>query len=199
MPNTFSAVLVIVVFVIPGFIANRILSAAHSRSASSDGNTVLEAIALSSLNYAFLSWLLALAWIHHWYENPFLLVAIAFCTLFVCPVVIALVFARFVDARWGAKFRLAFGMAHPVLKAWDTFFRTGKRCWVVATLKGGRVIAGYFGPNSYASSFPAEEDLYLEKLCKLSATGAIEGLAEFSAGGIIQMKNVETLELFEEL
>jgi len=197
MPNTFSAVLVIVVFVIPGFIANRILSAAHSRSASSDGHTVLEAIALSSLNYAFLSWLLALAWLNHWYENPFLLVTIASCTLFVSPVVIALVFARLVDTKWGANFRLAFGMAHPVLKAWDSFFRTGKICWVVATLKGGRVIAGYYGPNSYASSFPAEEDLYLEKLCKLSASGAIEGVAEFSIGGIIQMKDVETLELFE--
>lgn len=196
MPTTFSAVLVIVAFVIPGFVASRIVSLAYSRSGISEGQTVLEAITLSCLNYAMLSWLLALAWIRHWYQNPAVLAAIIFGTLFVVPVVVALIFLRVSDSDWGLRVRLAFGMAHPVLKAWDTFFRRGQNCWVVATMKGGRVFAGYFGPNSYASSFPAEEDIYLEKLCK-TFDGKIVEVAEFTAGGIIQMKDVETLEFFE--
>ncbi len=47
------------------------------------------------------------------------------------------------------------------------------------------------------TSFPAPEDLYLEKLCKLSPAGKIEGIAAFSAGGILRMENIETLEMFE--
>jgi hypothetical protein len=64
-------------------------------------------------------------------------------------------------------------------------------------MKDGRVIAGLYGPNSFASSFPAPEDLYLEKMCKLSPQGKIEGIAEFSNGCIIQMDNIELLELVE--
>lgn len=199
MPSTINAVLIVVVFVIPGFIASRILSAVHLRATSSDTTTVLEAIALSSLNYGLLSWLLAIAWFHQWYQRLVPLMALAFCTLVAAPAAIGLCLAKLIDTSWGTKFRLAFGMAHPVLKARDSFFRTGKTCWVVATLKGGRVIAGYFAPNSFASSFPSEEDLYLEKICKLSADGKIESVARYTAGGRIQMKNVETLELFESL
>ena len=199
MPTTFSAVLVIVAFVIPGFIASRILSFAYSRSAIAEGQAILEAITLSCLNYALLSWLLAWAWIQHWYQQPLLLATVVFCILFVTPVVIALILVKIFDTDWGLRLRLSYGVAHPVLKAWDSFFRRGRLCWVVATMKGGRIFAGYYGPNSYASSFPADEDVYLEKLCKLSPKGKIEGVAEFTAGGIIQMKNVETLEFFESL
>ncbi len=59
------------------------------------------------------------------------------------------------------------------------------------------MIAGLYAGNSFASSFPAAEDLYLEKICRLSAQGEIEGIADFSRGGIIKMENVETLELFD--
>ncbi len=196
MPTTFSAVLVIVAFLIPGFVASKILSMAYSRSAISEGQTILEAITLSCLNYALVSWLLAWAWIQHWYEQPLLLVAVVFCVLFVTPVAIALILLKLFDTDWGLRLRLAFGMAHPVLKAWDRFFRKGQNCWVIATLKGGRVFAGYFGENSYASSFPADEDIYLEKLCQTS-NGKIVEVAKLSTGGIIQMKNVETLEFFK--
>lgn len=197
MPGSVSAILVIVAFIMPGFIAGRILSSAHSTSETSEGHLVLSAITLSCLNYAALSWLLVTAWTQKWYENPLILALLSLFTLFVGPVLIALVLVKIIDTEWGRQLRIAFGLAHPVPKAWDSFFRRGIPCWVVATLKGGRVLAGLYGGNSFASSCPAEEDLYLEKICRLSPQGEIEGVAEFSRGGIIQMKNVETLEFFD--
>jgi Family of unknown function (DUF6338) len=197
VPTTFGAVLVVVAFIIPGFIGNRILSYAHSRPEPSDGRIILEALTFSCFNYAILSWLLVLAWSGHWYEDLELLAACAFGVLFVSPVLLALALAWLIDTKWGRRLRLSFGMAHPVPKAWDSFFRKGVPCWIVATMKDGRVIAGFYGSNSFASSFPAAEDLYLEKLCDLSPQGKIKGLAEFSNGGIIQMENVSMLELFE--
>lgn len=197
MPASVGAILVIVAFIMPGFIAGRILSSAHSTSETSEGHLVLSAITLSCLNYAVLSWLLVTAWIEKWYEKPLILASLSLFTLFVGPILIALVLVKTIDTEWGKQVRIAFGLSHPVPKAWDSFFRRGIPCWVVATLKGGRVIAGLYGGNSFASSCPAEEDLYLEKICKLSPQGEIERVAEFSRGGIIQMKNVETLEFFD--
>jgi hypothetical protein len=157
MPTTIGAVLVIVAFVIPGFIASRVLSSAYPRSEPAEGRLVL----------------------------------------LLTPVVIGLVLVKAIDTNWGRRFRHAFGIVHPVPKAWDYFFRQGTPCWIVATLKDGRIVAGLYGPNSFASSFPSEEDLYLEKLCKLSPQGKIEGVADFSIGGIIRMENVQLLELFD--
>jgi hypothetical protein len=199
MPTSVSAVLVLIAFIMPGFIAGRVLSSAHSNSEASDGRLVLGAITWSCINYAVLSGLLVWAWSQKWYEHPLNLALLAFCTLFLSPVLIALATVKVIDTAWGRRVRVAFGMAHPVSKAWDAFFRRGIPCWILATLKGGRVIAGLYGGNSFASSFPAPEDLYLEKICRLSAEGEIEGLADFSRGGIIRMENVESLELFDIL
>jgi hypothetical protein len=197
MPTSVDSILVAVAFIMPGFIAGRVLSSAHSSSETSEGRLVLGAITLSCLNYAVLSPLLVLTWTQKWYHHPFGLALLAFFTLFMAPVLIALAIVKVIDTNWGKRVRVAFGIAHPVSKAWDAFFRRGIPCWVLATLKGGRVIAGFYGGNSFASSFPAQEDLYLEKICRLSAEGEIEGVAEFSRGGIIRMENVESLELFD--
>jgi hypothetical protein len=197
VPTTIGAVLVIVAFVIPGFVGSRVLSFAHSRPESSDGRIILEAITFSCVNYSVLSWFLVLTWDHNWYENPYILAACVFLVLFVSPVLLALLLAWLIDTKWGRKLRLSFGMAHPVPTAWDCFFRKSVPCWIVATMKDGKVIAGFYGPNSFASSFPAAQDLYLEKLCDLTPQGKIKGLTAFSNGCIIQMGSVSMLELFE--
>ncbi|MFY9529324.1 MAG: DUF6338 family protein [Candidatus Acidiferrales bacterium] len=197
MPTTIGAVLVIVAFVIPGFIASRVLSSAYPRSEPAEGRLILEGITLSCANYALLSWLLILAWDRRWYESALVLVALALLVLLLTPVVIGLVLVKAIDTNWGRRFRHAFGIVHPVPKAWDYFFRQETPCWIVATMKDGRVVAGLYRSNSFASSFPSEEDLYLEKLCKLSPQGKIEGVADFSMGGIIRMENVQLLELFD--
>ncbi len=197
MPTSLGAILILIAFIMPGFIAGRVLSSAHGTSEAGEGRLVLGAITLSCLNYAVLSWLLVLAWTRKWYEDPLTLALLAFFILLVAPILIALALIWVIDTEWGKRVRVAFGLAHPVSKAWDSFFRRGIPCWIVATLKGGRVIAGLYAGNSFASSFPAAEDLYLEKICRLSAQGEIEGIADFSRGGIIKMENVETLELFD--
>jgi len=197
MPNSVSAVLVIVAFIMPGFVANRVFSFAHSSPETNEGRMLLGAITLSSVNYGVLSWLLVLAWTEKWYADPILLTLLVLFVLFVSPIAIALLLVKAIDAEWALHFRSIFRIAHPVPKAWDSFFRKGIPCWVVATLKGGRLVAGLYGGNSFASSFPAQEDIYLEKLCMLSPEGKMECVIDRSLGGIIRMENVEMLELFE--
>lgn len=197
MPTTVSAVLVILVFIIPGFISNSVFSLVFPRTEPGDTRTILTAITFSCLNYAFLSWLLILMWKESWYRSIGMLVGIAFVALFASPVAVALAFAKMIDTEWGRKVLARFRIINPVPKAWDYFFRQAIPCWVIATLKDGRVFAGLYGENSSASSFPAEEDLYLEKLCRLSAEGKIEGVAPYSMGGIIRMEYVASLEFFE--
>jgi len=197
MPTSVTAIVVIVAFLMPGFISNRFLAFAYPNAEPSDTRIILSAVAFSCLNYALLSWLLILFWLNRWYENFGRLAALAFFVLFVAPVLLAWLFVEIVESGWGRAWRNKLGLAHPLPKAWDYFFSRGRPCWVVATLKTGRTIAGYYGNNSFASSFPAEEDLYLEKLCTLTPEGLIVDIHPQSAGGIIKFDVIETLEFFD--
>ncbi|MGH9682828.1 MAG: DUF6338 family protein [Candidatus Acidiferrales bacterium] len=176
MPNTVMGVLVIVAFVIPGFISRQVISFAYPSNEPGEGRLVLEALALSSINYAALSWLLILTIDQHWYAKLAALVIVVLFILLVSPVALGLLFIWVSDSTWIQEIRVRFGMSDPVPKAWDSFFRRRTSCWVLATLKNGKLVGGLYGPNSSASSFPAEEDIYLEKLCRVSSAGRFEGV-----------------------
>jgi hypothetical protein len=197
MPTTISAILVIVVFLMPGFIASRVRSFVYPSSETSEARIVLSAITFSCLNYAILSPLFIVAWKWLWYQNLVFLATLAILSLFISPTLIVLFSAKVNESYWGRRFRDKFGLMHPIPKAWDYFFSRRISCWIVATLKDGRVFAGLYGQASFASSFPSQEDLYLEKLCDLSPEGKITGVSPLSVGGIIEMENVSTLEFFE--
>ena len=63
-------------------------------------------------------------------------------------------------------------------------------------MRDGRVVAGLYGTKSFASSYPDEEDLYLQTLCALSPEGEITGIVEGSEGAILRMSEVSLLEFY---
>jgi hypothetical protein len=197
MPTTIGAILVIAAFLMPGFIANRFLAFVYPSTEPGETRAILTAITFSCLNYAVLSWFLIVFWVKAWYDNLAALAGFAFFVLFLAPLLITWMFTRIVASEWGRSWRHKLGLMHPMPKAWDYFFHLGRPCWIVATLKNGRTFAGYYGGKSFASSFPAEEDLYLEVLCNLSPQGKIVNVAPSSAGGIIKMDVIDTLEFFD--
>jgi hypothetical protein len=197
MPTSIQAVIVIVIFLMPGFVASRVISYTYPSSEPTDARLILTAITLSCFNYAILSWLLVLSWRKLWYQNTAFLVFLVLLTLLISPVLIGLGLVKLAATNWLRSFRHTFRIPHPDPKAWDHFFRRGMPCWVVATLRSGRVIGGLYGSNSFASSYPSAEDLYLEQLCNMTPEGMMAGLTALTVGGIIRMENVELLELFE--
>lgn len=63
--------------------------------------------------------------------------------------------------------RLKLPVIHVMPTAWDWKFAANRSHWVLVTLKDGTRFAGIFGAASFASSDPAERDLYLEKVYDL--------------------------------
>jgi hypothetical protein len=95
--------------------------------------------------------------------------------LFLSPVVGTFVIVKLMRTSVFRRAREIFGIRHPTPKAWDYFFGSGAACWIIVTLKSGRVIGGYYGTESFSSSFPHEEDLYLELLCDMTPDGRMLG------------------------
>lgn len=66
----------------------------------------------------------------------------------------------------------------------------------MVTLKDGDKVAGKFGVDSFASSAPAEEQIYLEEEWVLNKDGGFDRPADQSAGVIILSSEIRSVEFY---
>lgn len=198
MPGSFNQILVLLAFIVPGFVLMRVKCIAYPTVEASTARTVLDSLALSCVVYALVSPLLYLCYLQGWpATRPLIFALLALFVLLLAPCVLGGLYvylARTGKARWLREF---FGFPHPDPTAWDYHFRKGRAYWVWLTFKSGKVMAGLFGPNSFASSFPYQRDIYIEKLLRLDERGRVVELVDKSAGALVMMEEVERIQFFE--
>lgn len=84
----------------------------------------------------------------------------------------------------------------PRPSAWDVAFAAAEDpCFVRVQMKDGTWYAGYFGPNSYASSFPDPQSLFLEISYAVDNDGQILGAIEGNPGAIVDCSESVLVEL----
>jgi len=86
---------------------------------------------------------------------------------------------------------------HPIQKPWDYVFGKREAFWIIIHLKDRRKIGGKFGTSSFSSSYPSEEQIYLEEVWKLDENGKFIGPIERSKGIIILGKEILSIEFFK--
>jgi len=198
VPTTINQVLILVAFVIPGFVLIRVKRLSYPSAEESFQRMLLDSLTLSCIVHGLTSpvWYWCYASGAHG-RRPVAFGVVVFAILFAVPVLLGLLYnllAASGRARW---LRELLNIPDPLPTAWDYYFRKKPGCWVRVILKSGQVIAGLFGPSSFASSFPQKQDLFLEKLLSLDEDGMVAGWADDSAGALVKMEEVERLEFFE--
>jgi hypothetical protein len=84
----------------------------------------------------------------------------------------------------------------PTPTAWDRAFRDRQTRWVIVHLKDGRRLPGYLGGKSYATEYPFEPSLFLEKLCTQEPDGSLRPV-ENSEGMVIPGEAIELVEFVQ--
>lgn len=74
---------------------------------------------------------------------------------------------------------------HPNSRAWDDVFGMQRTYWVIVHLKDGRRIGGVYSTNSFASSNPAQPEIYIEEVWNLDDTGKFVDPVQLTAGILI--------------
>ena len=180
-------------FVVPGFISIKVYDLIIPGERRDFSKAIVEAIAYSSLNFALLSWLIALISRGDFSgKYPVSYAVLIIMIMFGFPVLWPIIFLKITEWK-----PIASKIYHPIQKPWDWFFRKGDACWVIIHLKDGRKIGGKYGENSFASSFPAEEQIYLEEIWRLDKKGAFIQPAERSKGMIIFKEEILSVEFFK--
>ncbi|MDI6794034.1 MAG: DUF6338 family protein [bacterium] len=154
-------------------------------------------MSLSCLYYALFSWAIVLLIFRcKIYEHIVWLAIILSLLLFVLPIITGIILGKTILSdrlRW---FREWLGIISPIPKAWDYHFRRRVPCWVLITLNDGTKIGGLWGPDSFASSFPSPEDIYLETLVEIDEDGNFKVMKN-TAGALIERERIKFIEFFE--
>lgn len=181
-----------IAFVIPGFVSLKTYELFFPGAPKESGKQLIDAVAYSSINYALLLLPIYLVETRDIRStHPTAYVAFYALVLFVAPVGWAYLLKRVRSTKW-----LQRTLPHPTAKPWDYVFSQRKPYWVVITLKDGKQIAGRYDINSFASSAPAQEQLYLEEAWVLSSGGGFERPRVDSAGILILAPDIATVEFF---
>ncbi len=198
MPQSLNQVLLLVAFIIPGFIVIRVKRLSYPAAEESIQGTLLDSLALSCIVHGVCSPVWYLSYVYRTYlSQPKIFGLQVFAILFVVPVLLGVLYNLWSGtdkARW---LRRLLGVPHPIPVAWDYHFRKRRPLWVWLTFKSGQVMAGLFGPSSFASSFPHRQDLYIEKLLRLDSHAKVQGWRENSAGALVRMHDLERVEFFD--
>lgn len=71
-------------------------------------------------------------------------------------------------------------------QAWDEFFGRRESCWLIFHLHDGRMVGGYFGPESYATPEPNSGSIYIEELWRLDDEGQFLDVIPNSKGALFR-------------
>ena len=183
----------IILFFIPGFISIKIYDLLIPTEKRDFSKSVLEVISYSCINFALLFWILILINQKNFYENSkFWYFGLTILVIFIFPMIWPIILKNLLTSKL-----LKGKIIHPTPKAWDYLFSLGEPFWVLIHLKNGDLIGGLYGENSFASSFPNEQDLYLEEVWIANENGEFIKKIEQTGGLLIKGQEIEFLEFFK--
>ena len=84
----------------------------------------------------------------------------------------------------------------PTPLAWDHYFRKGEPCFVLVHLKNGNYIGGRYSDESYASSYPEPQELYLSEVWRVDGEGRFVEKIESTKGVLVNNDIIEYLEFY---
>ena len=150
---------------------------------------LFEALVYSLLNLAIFGWV---PYLLLYYKHIVLSIIAFILILTISPILLTFCYIKIIDSKWFSKY---FDIQMPT--AWDWYFSQRKNALLLITMTDGMEIIGYFGSNSYATSYPNEGSLYIEKIYKKSNDGkSIEEISN-SQGLLITKEQYKTIEFYK--
>jgi hypothetical protein len=211
-PATGSAVLILVVFVLPGFVAVLLKERLYEvRGEEATFDRLLTTVYYSLLAYIpvalVVGLLSALGTIHrqdidrffHGRSPVWLTALLALGVLLLLPGLLALAAWAWVNSRARLDWhrRLGINPVHRVPTSWDFAFDSEQDFLLVITLRDGSRVAGYYGPRSHSGYGTKTRDLFLEERWDFSDNGAsLTGAAPRSVGIWITADEVVAVEQY---
>lgn len=213
-PQTGTALLIIAVFVLPGFVTLLMRERTYRvKGQDSPFERLLNALYFSSIIYV----VLGMAWVvgglgrddisrlYAGHDSVGVYLLLAVVGLFVLPAAIAEFGRRWQKSRelrpWFLK-RAGIDRGHAVPAGWEQLFsespgaKAGHGLMLRVTLDDGRVVGGYFGETSLAGYTAHTRDLFIEERWALDSEDWFEEPVKGSLGLWIAEDQIHSVEAY---
>jgi hypothetical protein len=198
--DKFQTLILTLSFVVPGFIIHSIFSMCRPRRTEIKELLYLRFLAFSVLNLIVCIWPIRYVIVNNYVSlHPLRSVGIFFVIAFISPLILGVIIAKLDSTDWMSKLlrRLKLYPMHATPNSWD--YKFGKICargdaWVLVRMTSGKVVGGYFGPHSFASTDVAERDLYLQSVWEVNSESGEWTRKELTDGIWIKASEILSVE-----
>lgn len=177
-------------FVIPGFISLKTYELLTPNEQKDSSKQLIDAITYSCMNYAIL--FVSILYVESNKINetsPILYYVFYLIVFFIAPIIWILLW------KWIRTRDIFQKIApHPTVKPWDYIFSKRKSYWIKITLTDGKIIGGKYSSKSFASSYPATEQIFLEESWMLNENGGFTRSKNNSEGIMIMENQISYME-----
>lgn len=181
-----------IAFIIPGFVSIKFYGLLHPADKVDSSKQIIDSLTYSCVSYA----IVGLPIIYYKSKLEALdiweLWILACCILLVLPCILAFTFSKVRQLEVFQK-----NAPHPILKPWDFVFQQRKYYWVIIELTDGKKIGGKYAGDSFASSYPAPEQIYLEECWHLDNDDSFERPRGNTEGILVASAKIKTIEFFK--
>lgn len=204
LPTTFEALIIIALVFVPGFIFVQLIRRAIAHFPESVDARHFLAILAAGMFLHVLAYPISSRWIVDWYLDGTLhkhwtpvwlwLVGV----VFLWPVLLGVATALLIPRMWVDRQldRVGLGYIDRIPSAWDYAVLPEDGAWVKVYLREGRMVAGVFGAQSFASIFGRHRDLYLELMYNVDESGNFTTPVVDNAGVWIAQDTISHVEFF---
>jgi hypothetical protein len=184
--------LLFAVLIAPGFVARsvyRLLVPAPRQDATS---LVLELATYGMINLGLVAWMIPLVMNRRLVDERPLIFGLGTTAMFVIvPMLLGVLTFVVRKSRWATRW-----FQHPMPTAWDYLFSQRRALWVLCHLKNGQRVGGFFGRESYASSYPVDAEIYVENIWRVDENGRFAENIVGNAGMIIRYADCQQMEFY---
>lgn len=207
IPSSVTQILVTLVLVVPGFVfqAVRIRLRGRTPGDTEIATRILSAIVVSTVFALLYIFLLGSIVVEpdqlqaEAVQSPRWYALLGLAAAIIVPAGAAYGFTGLAGSKYGERARSLllsdrWTRIDPRPTAWDAAFADISECFVRVRTRDKTWYAGWFGTNSYASSWPDPKTLYVELAYKVTESGRIEEAVDGSNGAFIDCTDVDYIE-----
>lgn len=207
-PATVTQLLIILLFVVPGFVYQAIRISVRGRlPLDIELSTRLVRAIVASAIFALI-YLIALGDVlvdaaygrGLAFEHPRVGAGMAFVLGILLPAAAAVAPPMTPRWRWLSRLRSKLpevASYDPTPTAWDKTFQSREACFVRVLNAEGQWIGGYYGENSYATSYPESPELFLERAFEVFDDGTFGSEVPGTMGVLINCREIQLLQVVE--
>jgi hypothetical protein len=195
------AVILLLYIIVPGYIGTKVYDLLAPGERRSFGEAIIDILSWSFILMLFWFWPFILLYQYSDSISIWLRYLIAFVltilAVFVTPVLAA--YLIYTVRHRGFIRHMAKGVSsHPSPTSWDWFFsEQANNYYVRFHLKTGENLGGYFGENSFATSFPSKQEVYIEEAWRLDEDGKFTEPIEGTKGAFVSRDDCVLVQFLE--